>query len=71
VLRKEGLVVYADRGYFSGPEILACDELGMIPLVAKPLTSGNRCGFNRSMQHYKLLRQEECCDEKQASDLLH
>jgi transposase len=42
VLRKEGLVVYADRGYFSGPEILACEELGMTPLIAKPLTSGNR-----------------------------
>ena len=42
VLRKEGLVVYADRGYFSGPEILACEELGMVPLVPKPLTSGNR-----------------------------
>jgi hypothetical protein len=29
------------------------------------------CGFNRSTQHYKLLWQEECCDEKQTSDLLH
>jgi transposase len=42
VLRKHGLMAYADRGYFSGPEILACEELGVIPLVAKPLTSGNR-----------------------------
>jgi len=42
VLHKGGLVVYADRGYFSGPEILACEELGVIPLVPKPLTSGNR-----------------------------
>jgi hypothetical protein len=24
-LRKTGLVVYADRGYFCGPEILACE----------------------------------------------
>lgn len=42
VLRRDGLVVFADRGYFSGPEILACEELGVIPLVPKPLTSGNR-----------------------------
>src|SRR5471030_1691483 len=42
VLAKEHLEVYADRGYFSGPEILACEESGMVPLVPKPLTSGNR-----------------------------
>ncbi len=42
ILPKERLHVYADRGYFSGPEILACEELGATPLVAKPLTSGNR-----------------------------
>ena len=42
VIRKDGLVVFADRGYFSGPEILACEELGIVPLVPKPLTSGNR-----------------------------
>jgi len=42
VLHKKGLVVYADRGYFSGPEILACEEMGMTPLIPKPLTSGNR-----------------------------
>ncbi len=33
----EGL---ADRGYFSGEEILACGPLGVTPLVPKPLTSG-------------------------------
>lgn len=31
VLRKEGLLVFADRGYFSGLEILACEELGVPP----------------------------------------
>ena len=39
---QEHLTVIADRGYFSGPEILACEQLGMTPLVPKPLTSGNR-----------------------------
>ena len=36
----EALDVLADRGYFSGEEILACEALGGTPYVPKPLTSG-------------------------------
>ena len=36
----EHLEVLADRGYFSGEEILACEVLGVTPNVPKPLTSG-------------------------------
>jgi hypothetical protein len=36
----ERLDVLADRGYFSGEQVLACEELGVRPYVAKPLTSG-------------------------------
>ena len=38
----EALTVIADRGYFRGEEILACDQAGMTPLVPKPLTSGSK-----------------------------
>jgi transposase len=34
------LTVIADRGYFNGEEILACERAGITPLVPKPLTSG-------------------------------
>jgi transposase len=34
------LTVLADRGYFKGEEILACDQARIIPYVPKPLTSG-------------------------------
>jgi transposase len=34
------LTVLADRGYFSGPEVLACEEIGIVPILPKPLTSG-------------------------------
>ncbi|MET3826598.1 transposase [Sphingomonas sp. PvP055] len=34
------LTVLADRGYFSGPEILACEAAGITPICPKPLTSG-------------------------------
>ena len=34
------LTVLADRGYYSGPEVLACEEAGVVPVCPKPLTSG-------------------------------
>jgi transposase len=34
------LTVLADRGYFSGWEIHACEQAGIVPYVPKPLTSG-------------------------------
>ena len=36
------LEAVADRGYFKGEDILACEEAGMTTYVAKPLTSGRR-----------------------------
>ncbi len=35
----EALTVLADRGYFSGEEILACEQANVTPLVPRPLTS--------------------------------
>lgn len=34
--------VLADRGYFSGKEILACESVGAIPYVPKPYTSESK-----------------------------
>ena len=34
------LTVLADRGYFSGPEVLASEAAGIVPICPKPLTSG-------------------------------
>jgi transposase len=34
------LDVLADRGYFDGEEVLACEALGATPYVPKPMTSG-------------------------------
>jgi transposase len=39
---EEKLRVVADRGYFSGEEILACERSGIMTYVAKPQTSGNQ-----------------------------
>ena len=37
---KDHLLVLADRGYFSGEQIVACEQDGNSPVVPKPLTSG-------------------------------
>ena len=36
---KNKLKAYADRGYFSGPQIKACDDAGIEAFVPKPMTS--------------------------------
>lgn len=36
------LTVIADRGYFNGEEILACEEAGITAFVPKPLTSNSK-----------------------------
>lgn len=41
-LGTEQMTALADRGYFNAPEILACEETGIIPLVPKPLTSNSK-----------------------------
>src|SRR6266542_3161776 len=42
MIGSEELTVVADRGYFSGDEILACDQVGIIPFVPKPLNSNSK-----------------------------
>jgi hypothetical protein len=39
---QDNLTVFADRGYFSGEEILECDQAGITALVPKPLTSNSK-----------------------------
>ena len=41
-LGRDDLHVIADKGYFSGAEILACHQAGIIATVPRPETSGNR-----------------------------
>jgi hypothetical protein len=40
VLGAEKLEAVADRGYYSGEEILACDKAGIAVTLPKPMTSG-------------------------------
>jgi transposase len=38
-METDELNVLADRGYYNGDEILACDEAGIVQYVSKPMTS--------------------------------
>ena len=41
-LGRDEISVVADKGYFSGREILACHEEGITTTLPRPETSGNR-----------------------------
>jgi hypothetical protein len=43
----ESLTVVADRGYYKGLEILACEQAGINTFVPKPLTSGSKAEGRR------------------------
>ena len=40
--KAESLTVVADRGYYKGLEILACEQAGIAIYIPKPLTSGSK-----------------------------
>jgi hypothetical protein len=37
----EDVTVLADRGYYNGDEVLACEGSGVLPCIPKTQTSGN------------------------------
>jgi transposase len=54
VLQRETLDVVADRGYYNGDEIRACEQAGIDTYLPKPKTSGNKAKglFDRSAFTY-------------------
>jgi len=55
----EALTVIADRGYFKGEEILACEQAGMTPLVPKPLTSGAKAKGRFGKQDFVYIPEDD------------
>jgi len=48
------LTILADRGYFSGVEVMACEEAGVIPVVPKPITYGAKADHRFGKQDFNL-----------------
>ena len=55
----ESLEVLADRGYFDGEEVMACEALGATPILPKPLTSGAKADGRFGKQDFVYLPDED------------
>jgi len=55
----DGLQMLADRGYFSGEEIVACEALGVRPYVPKPLTSNAKAEGRFGKQDFTYLPDQD------------
>jgi transposase len=62
-LGTERITALADRGYYAGPEILACEQAGINALVPKSHTSGNlaKKQFDKRDFHYNAVKDEYRC----------
>ena len=63
VLGRDKLDVVADRGYYNGDEIRACEQANIAAYLPKPNTSGNKARglFDRSEFHYNANDDEYDC----------
>jgi transposase len=59
VLGTDKLAVIADAGYFSGEEILACEEAGITATLPKSATSGNRLRGRFVKQDFRYVAGED------------
>jgi transposase len=55
----DALTALADRGYFDGEEVLACEQAGITPLVPKPLTSGAKAEGRFGKQDFVYLPEQD------------
>jgi transposase len=55
----EVLTALADRGYFNGEQILACERAGIVPGVPKPLTSGAKAEGRFGKQDFVYLSEQD------------
>ena len=59
VLQVDKLEAVADRGYFNGEEILACEEAGIAVTLPKPMTSGAKSEGRFGKQDFVYLADED------------
>ena len=59
VLEADTLDVVADRGYFKGEEILACEQSGITVTLPKPMTSGAKASGRFGKQDFAYLPDED------------
>jgi transposase len=58
-LEARNLDVIADRGYFSGEEILECDKAGITVTLPKPMTSNSKAEGRFGKQDFRYVAEED------------
>ena len=58
-LQVDTLDAVADRGYFNGEEILACDQAGITVTLPKPITSGLKAKGRYGKQDFRYVADED------------
>jgi hypothetical protein len=58
-LEADRLDVVADRGYFNGKQILACDEADITVTLPKPLTSGSKAKGRFAKQDFVYIAEDD------------
>ena len=58
-LQTEKLEAVADRGYFNGEEILACEEAGITVTLPKPMTSNAKAEGRFGKQDFRYVAEED------------
>ena len=59
VLGVDEVEAVADRGYYSGAEILACQEAGIVVTLPKPMTSGIEAKGRFGKQDFRYVAEED------------
>jgi transposase len=59
-LEAKSLSVVADKGYYNGKEVLACDLIGITAYVTKPLTSANTARGLYGKEKFRYDARENC-----------
>ena len=59
ILEAETLDVVADRGYFNGEEILACEQAGITVTLPKPMTSNAKAEGRFGKQDFRYLAEDD------------
>jgi hypothetical protein len=58
-LGTEKLTAIADRGYYSGEQIKACDDAGIVPLIPKSFTSNSRADGRYDKSDFVYVRRRD------------
>ena len=58
-LQTDALEAVADRGYFNGEEIVACDQAGITVILPKPMTSGAKSEGRFGKQDFVYLPEDD------------